>query len=221
MLSELGGDGASLSPEQVLDAIRASNDSVRALAAADGPDVLSGSTLTGVAFVTTTHGDGAYWMAYNIGDSRVYEWDGRRLRQLSVDHSVVQELVDGGFITDAEARRHPDRNVVTRAVGGSADVDADVWMLPAAHSRSFLICSDGLTKELDDDEIARILAGHDDADGASVAEALVRAANDAGGSDNISVIALDSRNAAVVESETRDGVDENTLDRFEDTRPRV
>jgi len=208
-----------LSPEQVLDAIRDSNDSVRELAAQDGPDVLSGSTLTGIAFVRTRNGDGAYWMAFNVGDSRVYEWDGRSLRQLSVDHSLVQELVDGGYITDAEARRHPDRNVVTRAIGGSAEVDADIWMLPAAHSRAFLICSDGLTKELDDTRIAQILAGHD-GDSGSVADALVTAADDAGGSDNISVIMLEAQNATAPDSDTRERFD-NTLDRFEDTRPRV
>lgn len=209
-----------LSPEHVIDAIRDANDSVRALAAEDGPDVLSGSTLSGVALVSTLSGERAYWMAYNIGDSRVYEWDGRRLAQLSVDHSVVQELVDAGFITSDEARRHPDRNVVTRAIGGSIEVDADVWMLPATESHAFLLCSDGLTKELDDARIGEILAGFDGRSGASIAEALVAAAEEAGGSDNITVVLVESVNRELAENDTIERL-ERTAERFEDTRPRV
>jgi PPM family protein phosphatase len=218
VLGDFAGGGLP-SPEDVLDAIRTANRQVRALAEEDGPDVISGSTLAGVSLVATRDGDGAYWMAFNVGDSRIYEWDGRRLAQLSVDHSLVQELVDGGFITADEARSHPDRNVVTRAIGGSAEVDVDVWLLPVATTRTFLICSDGLTKELDDERIAGLLAGHADSE-PSVAHALVAAAEAAGGTDNISVVVVEAVGAAADEDETRERL-ERTIDRLEDTRPRV
>ncbi|WBU39235.1 PP2C family protein-serine/threonine phosphatase [Homoserinibacter sp. YIM 151385] len=219
-LEELAAREDPIGPEDVIDAIRDANDRVRALAAADGPNVVSGSTLVGVALVTALGGH-AYWMAFNIGDSRIYAWDGRRLEQLSVDHSVVQELVEAGHITEEEARRHPDRNVVTRAIGGTSTVDADVWMLPATESRAFLLCSDGLTKELEDEQIADILAGHGgSADDPTVAQALVGAAEAAGGSDNVTVVLLESVNREAAASDTVDRFS-RTAERFEDTRPRV
>lgn len=216
VLGDFAG-GEPPSPETILSGIRRANDQVRALAAEDGPNVVSGSTLAGVALVST--GDGAYWMAFNIGDSRIYEWDGRTLAQLSVDHSVVQELVDAALITPEEARRHPDRNVVTRAVGGSSEVDVDVWMLPVARTSTFVICSDGLTKELEDDGIAELLATHDPESGTTVAQALVAAADAAGGSDNTSVVVVEVIGAAA-DGDTSDAV-ASTIDRFEDTLPRI
>ena len=93
-------------------------------------------------------------MVFNIGDSRVYSWDGRTLEQLSVDHSAVQELVDAGLISAEDAERHPDRNVITRALGADEFVDPDVWLIPATGRQVFLICSDGLSKEVDDEQLA-------------------------------------------------------------------
>ncbi|MEO7122596.1 MAG: protein phosphatase 2C domain-containing protein, partial [Lacisediminihabitans sp.] len=138
---------AAARPDEVLDAVRRANEAVLALTA--GPDLqgqVSGTTLVGVAFVQLEADAGQHWMAFNVGDSRVYGWDGRALKQLSVDHSVVQEMVDAGEITRAQADHHPLRNVVTRALGADEEVDADVWLLPAAGHQTFLLCSDGLTK---------------------------------------------------------------------------
>jgi serine/threonine protein phosphatase PrpC len=199
-------------PEQVLDAIHSSNDAVRALSGVgEEGTAVAGTTLAGVALVDA--GDGELrWMVFNIGDSRVYTWDGRRLDQVSVDHSAVQELVDAGVIDASEAERHPDRNVITRALGADEFVEPDVWLLPAAGRQVFLVCSDGLTKEVDDDEIARVLAGGG-GHAAGLAGELVELALERGGRDNVT--------AVVVESETGDAPadDETTRDRLDAADP--
>jgi len=218
--------GMPASAQHVLDTIRAANDAVTALSA-DG--ALSGTTLTGVAFVDVGSSENYHWMAFNIGDSRTYSWDGRTLLQVSVDHSAVQELVDLGQITKLEAERHPNRNVVTRALGAEDSVDADIWLLPARQRQSFLLCSDGLTKELSDDEIARIIVFHDteqlretDSLPMTLAERLVNAAVAAGGSDNVTVVVVESELVGVGAPHS----DDDTLERgglsglLEDTRPR-
>jgi serine/threonine protein phosphatase PrpC len=186
---------APSTPERILDAIHSSNDAVRDLSAEDDyGTAISGTTLAGVAFVDAgvAAGDdtgeerGFAWMVFNVGDSRIYSWDGGNLVQLSVDHSAVQEMVDAGLISAHDAEHHPERNVITRAVGADEFVDADVWLLPASGERSFLICSDGLTKEVDDREIARLLTHAHDI--TAVADALVDAALERGGRDNVSVV---------------------------------
>lgn len=183
-------------PERILDAIHSSNDAVRDLSqAGDFGSAVSGTTLAGVAFVDAGDDVGFHWMAFNIGDSRIYTWDGLALAQLSVDHSAVQEMVDAGLISAEDAEHHPERNVITRAIGSNEFVDADVWLLPASGSHSFLICSDGLTKELDSNDIARVLALHPARTDAAqtVADALVDEALSRGGRDNVTVVFLESR----------------------------
>ncbi len=181
---------APSTPERILDAIHSSNDAVRSLSAeGDYGTAVSGTTLAGVAFVDAGDGVGVQWMVFNVGDSRTYTWDGHTLEQLSVDHSAVQEMVDAGLISARDAERHPERNVITRAIGADEFVDTDVWLLPAEGKRAFLVCSDGLTKELDDSDIARLLAIHTANDSlGSLADALVDEALDRGGRDNISVV---------------------------------
>ncbi|MCU1635657.1 MAG: hypothetical protein JWQ68_896 [Cryobacterium sp.] len=180
-------------PERILNAIHSSNDAVRALSAADDyGTAVSGTTLAGVAFVDTGDEIGFHWMVFNVGDSRVYAWDGSTLDQLSVDHSAVQEMVDAGFISAADAENHPERNVITRAIGADESVEADVWLLPAAGRHAFLICSDGLTKELSTVEMAAVVAAGENASGASVSEVLVAAALERGGRDNVTVVFLES-----------------------------
>ncbi|WP_241981174.1 PP2C family protein-serine/threonine phosphatase [Cryobacterium algoritolerans] len=221
--------GAPSTPERILDAIHSSNDAVRDLSAVDDfGTAVSGTTLAGVAFVDAGDDVGFHWMAFNIGDSRVYTWDGHTLAQLSVDHSAVQEMVDAGLITAESAEQHPERNVITRAVGADEFVDADVWLIPASGRHSFLVCTDGLTKELGHAEIAGLLATHDEssATGRSIAEVLVDAALAHGGHDNVTVVYVES---VLGDPETRgqDPDDENTQDRMpvarehlEDARPR-
>jgi serine/threonine protein phosphatase PrpC len=182
---------APSTPERILDAIHSSNDAVRDLSAAgDVGTAISGTTLAGVAFVDAGADSGYRWMVFNVGDSRVYSWAGDRLQQVTVDHSAVQAMVDAGLLDARHAEHHPERNVITRAIGADEYVDADVWLLPVSDQQAFLICSDGLTKELDDDQIARVLASHDADDGPSTADALVQAALDHGGHDNVSVVVV-------------------------------
>jgi protein phosphatase len=161
-----------------------------------------GTTATGLAGLETAGGD--HLMVFNVGDSRVYRLAGHRLEQLTVDHSEVQELVLAGVITREEARTHPRRNVVTRALGSESGLLPDHWLLPAITGDRYLICSDGLFSELPDDIILPLLAvgGPQQA-----AEALVAAANDAGGHDNVTVIVVD------IDADDDAGADEATLPR--------
>src|SRR6202046_2257904 len=97
-------------------------------------------------------------MVFNVGDSRVYRLSGDRLEQLTVDHSEVQELVLAGVITREQARTHPRRNGVTRALGSDTGLLPDHWLLPAIGGDRYLICSDGLFSELPDEVIRPLLA---------------------------------------------------------------
>ena len=216
--------GTVPTPDEVLDGVAAANKGVRGLSQAEDSGIaVAGTTLTGVVLVRTAEGEQRHWMVVNVGDSRVYNWDGRTLTQLSVDHSAVQELVDAGAISPDEVAAHPERNVITRALGADASVEVDVWLLPATGKQTFLVCSDGLCKEVTDEEIARILSDHREVghEGERVSDALVNAALAAGGRDNVTVI--------VVESQMGDagGDHDATVDRsagtselLEDTRPR-
>lgn len=212
------------SPDEVVAAVHAANDAVRALSTVDDSGVaVAGTTLTGVVQVHAVDDDEPRWMVVNVGDSRVYGWDGRTLGQLTVDHSAVQELLDAGAISVGESLIHPERNVITRALGADDTVEVDVWLLPVTGNQTFLICSDGLCKELDDEAIAMILAdtGAGHADAASRADALVEAALEAGGRDNVTVIVVESLAGDVAEDpdSTRDRP--ATAHEFlEDTRPR-
>jgi serine/threonine protein phosphatase PrpC len=212
-------------PEQILDAIHSSNDAVRDLSAVDDfGTAVSGTTLAGIAFVDAGRGAGFHWMAFNIGDSRVYTWDGRTLTQLSVDHSAVQEMVDAGLISAAEAETHPERNIITRALGADELVDADVWLLPAAGTQAFLVCSDGLSKELSADDIARLLARYDEKVdvGLTVADVLVTAALDHGGHDNVTAVYVESQLG--VEHHDDEGMRDRVgavPEHLEDTSPRI
>ncbi|MEJ7647793.1 MAG: protein phosphatase 2C domain-containing protein [Nakamurella sp.] len=148
-----------------------------------------GATVCGVA---VTEQDGAaYWLAFNIGDSRVYRWADGLLEQISVDHSYVQELVDAGDLDPAGMRTHPQRNVITRAVGMVGDDDIDCWLLPIRAGERLLVCSDGITGELRDPQIAALLSTNDDPQQA--ADALIAEALAAGGRDNATALIVDVR----------------------------
>lgn len=125
----------------------------------------------------------------NVGDSRTYLLRHDRLRRITTDHSYVQELVATGHITDDEARSHPRRNIVTRALGIDPAVRVDAWTLPIVSGDRFVLCSDGLVDEVRDDDIAELLRSHPDAQEA--ADALVEEANRQGGRDNITVVVVD------------------------------
>ncbi len=143
-----------------------------------------GTTMVGLVFLES--GDVT---VFNVGDSRAYVLSGRRLSQLTVDHSLVQELVEVGRITPAEARSHPERNVITRAVGVDPTVAADLRILRPRPGDRYLLCTDGLSGEVTDDDIAEtLLAGGSPTEAAA---ALVDRALRAGGRDNVTVVVLD------------------------------
>jgi len=125
----------------------------------------------------------------HVGDSRIYLWSGERIVLLTSDHSWVNEQIQSGVISPEQARSHPLRNVVTRALGGRADLVVDVQSRPMASGEILLLCSDGLTTMIADDEIARLL-GEAQGDLARAATSLVAEANERGGEDNITVVLL-------------------------------
>ncbi|RIJ77486.1 serine/threonine-protein phosphatase [Nakamurella silvestris] len=174
-----------------------------------------GTTVAGVALIEQ---DGRpYWLIFNIGDSRVYHGQGGRIIQKSVDHSVVQELIESGDITSEGARFHPQRHVITRAVGLAAGPEPDFWLLPAAAGDRLMMCSDGLTSEIDDVEIARLAGG--EAEPCTIAQNLVDAAVDAGGRDNVTVVVVDLGDTASV-SGRHHAADPGSVDADERTQPR-
>ena len=116
-------------------------DRIRAIEAAPGRG--AGTTVTGV-LVTELEGV-PYWLVLNLGDSRTYRLSEGELEQISVDHSEVQELIDDGLLTAAEAVHHPRRNVVTRALGVGDGLYVDYWLIPIEEHDRMLVCSDGLT----------------------------------------------------------------------------
>ncbi len=128
-----------------------------------------------------------------VGDSRVYLWNGE-LKQVSQDHSYVQELVDQGAITTEQARTHPHRNVVTQALGVTDPQSLRVEVVNGnlASRQQLLICSDGLTEEVPDSQIAMVLA-REDMSAQECVDHLILAALDGGGSDNITVILIRCR----------------------------
>jgi protein phosphatase len=125
----------------------------------------------------------------HVGDSRVYLVRGAELSQLTTDHSWVNEQIQSGVISPDQARSHPLRNVVTRALGGKADLQVDMQVHDLQAQDILLLCSDGLTTMIPDDDIARVI-GEQEGDIERAAQSLVDAANARGGEDNITVVLL-------------------------------
>ena len=144
---------------------------------------------TAVVAILAEDDDGPRWLLANLGDSRIYRFSHGTLLRVSVDHSVVQELVDAGRITEAEAAVHPERHVVTRALGGPVLPEADFFDVPLDVAERILLCSDGVTGMIGDDEIARLLG--ESADPRDAAERIVAAAVAAGGKDNATAVVVD------------------------------
>jgi serine/threonine protein phosphatase PrpC len=144
---------------------------------------------TVVAALLVEDDDGPGWLLANLGDSRIYRFGGGALEQVSVDHSLVQQLVDAGQITPEEMATHPERNVITRALGDGGRVEADYFRVPLSAAERLLLCSDGITGMLDDDEIAAILG--EVTDPRDAADRLVAAAVAAGGEDNATAVVVD------------------------------
>ena len=175
---------AKITPREIEKAIKLA---VRDIASHPGStDDGTGTTLTGVYLDVS--GLVPHWVTLNIGDSRVYLLRDGRIAQVTTDHSVVQELIAAGRLSPEEAESHPYGNVITRAVGPSDHVKPDYVRLDVVEGDRFVICSDGLTKELTDYGIQHFLGEHPDA--ADAVEAMLDAALENGGRDNVSIIVL-------------------------------
>jgi protein phosphatase len=186
-----GGGPETLTVEGLRALLHEADDEIRRTAATLGDARGMGTTVAGVALVDEQPAHeqpGPCWAIFHIGDSRVYRLTGEGLQQLSTDHSVVQELVDAGMISADAAAVHPQRHLVTRALGVGPPAEADVLLLPVRPGQRFLVCSDGLTGELRDAEIAGLLA---DRDAEAAAGELVRTAAMRGASDNVTAVVVD------------------------------
>jgi protein phosphatase len=173
-------DGAVPLEAAVEEAIRAANEAIHSRAEGDFQLNGMGTTLAGL--VT----EGRRVLVFNVGDSRSYLLRNRKLKQISQDHSLVEEQVRLGRITPAEALRSPLRNVITRALGTQPSVEPDLFELKAEKGDLFLLCSDGLTGEVPDLQIESLLAADLPLD--QLCANLVEAANQAGGHDNITCL---------------------------------
>src|SRR4051812_12585498 len=180
--SALRDDSERLGGEQRVDElIQGANRRVYERQSPDASASGMGTTMT-VALVE----DGQVAIGH-VGDSRAYLIRDRALEQLTEDHSLVAELVRSGKLSPEEAEGHPQRSVITRALGTDPDVDVDTFSIETQAGDLFLLCSDGLTSMVDDDTILREVERNRD-DLAKAAKALVRAANKGGGEDNITVV---------------------------------
>lgn len=144
----------------------------------------------GTTFLVAVFLEDKIYVAH-VGDSRVYLIQGDRIRQLTLDHSFVEEMVRKGEITEKEALHHPNRNIITRAVGTNSTVDVDFYTEDITDETLTLMCSDGLSNMLDEEEILHIVKGNADLE--DLSQALVDRANEKGGFDNISVIIIRGR----------------------------
>jgi serine/threonine protein phosphatase PrpC len=144
---------------------------------------------TVVAALLCEDDEGTKWLLVNLGDSRAYKLLRDELEQVSVDHSVVQELLDAGRIEPASVASHPERHVVTRALGGPDALQPDFFVLPLGSAPRLALCSDGVSGMVADSEMARIL--RETADPRDAADRLVEAALAGGGQDNATAVVVD------------------------------
>jgi PPM family protein phosphatase len=191
-------------PERWLERVaRDANRKIHELASRDASRRGMGTTLTAAMVQGDEVGIG------HVGDSRAYRLRDGQLEQLTRDHSLVAELERSGQISPEAAEQHPQRSIITRALGPEPDVEVDTYTVRAREGDVFLICSDGLTSMVSDDDVAAILRGSPSLEEA--ADGLVRAANQSGGKDNITVVLF--RIGEGDEVVAGDGVSDETLTR--------
>ena len=205
MGGHLGGEvAARIAVEQLLEtyrrdrttdgllaAVGAANSAVYSRSQSDRNLRGMGTTLTAAAYIGDEPGGQLRLALVNVGDSRAYLVDRseRRVHKLTEDHSVVEEMVRSGELTPEEAAVHPHRHILTRALGIEPSIEVDCWELDLEPGSRVLLCSDGLTNELGEQEIAEVLLDEPDAEKA--AGELVRLALHRGGIDNVTVVVLD------------------------------
>jgi protein phosphatase len=136
--------------------------------------------------LTAAYVDDAHVAIAHVGDSRAYLFRAGTLQRLTQDHSLVDELVRRGKLTEEQAAEHPQRSIITRALGPEPDVEVDTWTYPARGGDVVLLCSDGLTSMISEERVRAVLEANENLDAA--ADALIAEANEAGGRDNITVV---------------------------------
>jgi PPM family protein phosphatase len=175
--------------EGLIAAVQQANTAVWEKGRAE-PDLRGmGTTLTAAALIEAKGGEGDRLVLVNVGDSRAYRLRKGTLEQLTVDHSVAEELAARGELTPEEAATHPHRHILTRVLGVAPAVDVDAWELSPQVGDRYMICSDGFSNEVGPDLMTRILESVPEPDRAALE--LVSAANEEGGNDNITVVILD------------------------------
>src|SRR4051794_26903866 len=191
-------EGWEGSPEGYLRSIaQSANERIHRLAKADSTRSGMGTTLTAALL------DGDEVSLAHVGDSRAYRFRDGELKLLTSDHSLVEELRRQGRLTDEQAEDHPQRSIITRALGPESDVVVDTMTYRARPGDVYLLCSDGLTTMVKEARIAEILSATDDLDEA--VDRLVADANAAGGRDNITVVAFRLEEAEVAAASKTDG----------------
>lgn len=174
-------------PQELLsDAFHLANSEIRRIATYRREFFGMGTTMVACAVI------GDRLLTANVGDSRLYIRRQDRLEQVTIDHSLVGEMVRAGTLDAEAARNHPDRNVITRAIGAEDSLQVDFFSTPLRENPQILMCTDGLTSLLTDNEIVEILRKNEGESLQLQASALIAAANEAGGLDNISVILINT-----------------------------
>jgi len=182
-----------LRPMNVQEALKRANDRILTYTREHPKTRGMGSTVAGIVQVHL--GDAPHWSIFNVGDSRVYRCFENKMSRVTVDHSEIEEMILSGEITEEEGRTHAGRNVITRSMGSDPAPVADLWVSPQTVGERFLICSDGLTTEVSDHDIAEILTTIEDPDQA--AGALLDMTLEAGARDNVSILVIDVRGAGI------------------------
>jgi serine/threonine protein phosphatase PrpC len=181
--------GGATSETDAVSVVNEANAAIHGAARANPAQSGMGTTLTALTVLTSQDATPEQLVLLNVGDSRTYRFRSGKLQRVTVDHSYVQELVASGHITIEEARTHPRRNIVTRALGIEPNVRTDWWTLPIVRGDRFILCSDGLVDEVPDDEILQLVSTVGDPQ--LLSEQLVELANHHGGRDNVTVVVVD------------------------------
>jgi protein phosphatase len=203
-VTEMGKLGRSVTVEDVRDALARARAGINRLRMSTDSRA-AGTTVPGV--VLTEQAGQPYWLVLNLGDSRTYRVVNGLVQQVSVDHSEFQELIETGAMSPDQARQYSRRHVITRVLGARTVERPEYWLIPAQPPERWMICSDGLTGELDDTQIGQILL--DAGSPQMAADTLVAAALAAGGRDNVSVVVVDAGGPPTT--------DDTTLDLYETT----
>lgn len=191
-----GLSGSGTTEQRLAKRAREANRQIFDVASTEHDRAGMGTTLT-AAYL-----DGSELAIAHVGDSRAYLFRGGSLKRLTQDHSLVDELVRRGKLSEEEAAEHPQRSIITRALGPEPNVDVDTWTYPVRAGDVLLLCSDGLTSMISEDRVTEILAGAQPLEAA--AQALIDEANRAGGRDNITVVLVRLEEVEVGADGTRD-----------------